>query len=124
MAREEHFFHGTTEHLRPGDKILPVGQLRGKKPTFPHDTSREHAYATPHESSAWHYAEMSWHATDRGVPRVYQVTPLGDHEPDPTHDQHGRYRNNREGDRRSRAGWKVVSERQMPEHMGTPDEWK
>lgn len=124
MAREEHFFHGTTEHLRPGAKVLPVGQLRGKTPTFPHDTSREHAYATSEEANAWNYAEKAWHSTDRGIPRVYEVAPLGDHEPDPTHDERGRSRGNYETDRRSRVGWKVISERQMPEHMGSPEDWK
>lgn len=117
--RSESFFHGTTAHLRPGDNIAP-----NRKPMFPSDTERGYTYATPHEDKAWSYAEKAWHSSDSGHPRVYEVAPTGAHEPDPLTDQHGRMRGNYEGDRRSQSPWRVLSERQMPEHMGTPEDWR
>lgn len=121
MSREENFYHGTVEHLNPGDTVLPAA--RSGVPTNHKISSNEHAYATTDEMGAWEYAEMahSWHV-DRSsgppfkVPRVYQVEPLGEHEAD---SNAGAY----SGDRKSRAGWRVLSEEQMPADMGSPEEW-
>jgi hypothetical protein len=121
MSREEHFYHGTVEHLNPGDAILPA--TKAGVPLNHKISSPEHAYATTDESGAWEYAEMAhaWHVNRSQppfkIPRVYEVTPLGEHEEDTNA---GTY----SGDRKSRAGWQVVSETQMPGDMGEPDEWR
>lgn len=119
-AEPETFYHGTTrENLT---HVLPPHE-HGAGVMFPHDTSRDHAYASNNASDAWDYAEKAWGATEKGVPRVYEVRPRGEHEQDPPFDQHGNSRSNFSGDRRSRHGWNVVRELPMPEHMGTPEEW-
>ncbi len=118
--RASEFFHGTTEHLEPGDVVAPGGgPLK-----FPQETNRRYAYATPSEDNAWNYAEKAFHASDSGHPRVYQVEPLGRHTRDPEYDRGGNSRGNFRDDRRSKAGWKVVGERKMPESMGNPDDWR
>ncbi len=114
-------YHGTTrEHL---DEILPAVE-HGHGVVFPHDTDQGYAYATPNLSDAWAYAEKAWHASGDGIPRVYRVEALGDVEPDPQQDAHGRQRGNFEADVRSRAGFAVVEEMPMPEHMGDPEDWR
>jgi|JI10StandDraft_1071094.scaffolds.fasta_scaffold549906_1 hypothetical protein len=121
MDRSEHFYHGTTEHFAPGDTVLPASQ-HGGRVTFHSDTSPDQAYATESPDDAWDYAELShaWKVNDSRppfpVPRVYKVAPVGQYETDPT----GKW----DGDRRSSAGWRVVSEEQMPEHMGPPEDWR
>lgn len=124
-SRSEEFFHGTTEHLKAGDVIRPTHGSR-IKPTFPHDSSSHHAYATKHEDNAWSYAEKAFYSRDTGHPRVYQVEPVDRKtvEEDPLTNSGGRLRGNYEGDMRSTKGWRVVSERQMPEHMGKPEDWR
>lgn len=123
MSRGEEFFHGTTAHLKVGAVIAP-----GRKPNYAGESSPEHAYATTSEEHGWDYAEKAWHASDKGHPRVYQVAPIGEVEKDPTEyetgSMAGRSRGNYDTDVRSRQGFKVLSERQMPEHMGTPEDWK
>lgn len=114
---QDQFFHGTVAKLRPGSVIRPVNARAGSRANFsPGMTDPDYAYATSGdraEDDAWHYAELAanWAAT--GSPRVYQVAPLGEHEQDPQHDEHGNIRDNMSGDRRSKAGWKVT--RQMPQ---------
>lgn len=123
MTRAQEFFHGTTAHLKPGDVVAP-----GKRPVFPNETDTRYSYATSDQDTAWHYAEIAWNARDTGVPRVYQVEPLGRHSKDP---QVGVMpggttysRDNFSTDRRSKHGWRVLSEVQMPSHMGDPEDWK
>lgn len=121
-------FHGT---VRPGLTEIHPAEQHGKGVTFASDTDHRHAYATTTEDNAWSYAERShdW-AMNRArpgqhfVPRVYEVEPMGEHESDPSHDQHGNSRNTFEGDRRSRHGFRVVRELPLPEHLGTPEDWR
>ena len=126
----QQFFHGT---VRPNlTEITPADKHPSwMTPTFTSDTDRGHAYATTSQEHAWDYASKAhdWalsrsHTGRAGIPRVYQVEPLGEHEPDPQHDEHGRSRGNNSTDRRSRAGWRVVRELPMPEHIGTPEDWR
>jgi hypothetical protein len=114
------FFHGTT--VARVRKIMPASAHR-RHVTFPHDTDRDHAYATSDVEDAWEYAQKAHAANSTGRPRVYQVEPLGHVERDPRTDAQGRMRGNYESDHRSRDGWKVVRELPMPKHMGDPRKW-
>lgn len=120
MARDEHFYHGTVEHLTPGDTVLPAS--KAGVPLNHKISSKDHAYATTDEMGAWDYAEMAhgWHVNRSQppfkIPRVYEVEPLGEHEADTNA---GTY----SGDRKSTEGWRVLNERQMPGEMGDPEEW-
>lgn len=119
------YYHGTT--VAGVTHILPASS-HGGHVTFPHDTSREHAYATTDKNDAWDYAQRAWHAAggESGPPRVYQVRPIGGHknvEKDPELDSTGRRRLNFENDHRSKHGFEVVREMKMPEHMGEPEDW-
>lgn len=116
------YYHGTT--VPDVTHILPADQ-HGGHVTFPHDTSPSHAYATTNEDDAWDYAEKAFHAADRGHPRVYRVEPMGHVEKDPEEDEHGNWRNGvNRGDVRSPHGFKVLHEVPMPEHLGTPEDWR
>lgn len=117
------FFHGTTEELKEGDTVLPAAKS-GRKVVHMSMTDPEYAYATDKPETAWHYAELAWNHSDTGHPRVYAVSPLGEHEEDPQVDERGNWRSNFEGDRRSRHGWKIEGELPMPEHMGKPEDWR
>ena len=117
----QQFFHGT---IREGLSEIVPASTHGKGAVFPSVTSTAHAYATPDVSNAWHYAEMAWNAAGSGIPRVYQVEPLGEHEEDPAVDGKGNPRGNFSGDRRSTKGWRVTREVPMPENMGTPEDWR
>lgn len=123
--RAKTFYHGTT--VAGVTHILPAS-THGGHVTFPHDTSREHAYATTSKDDAWTYAQLAWDAADGdgGRPRVYQVRPIGGHknvEKDPEVDSTGRRRLNFENDHRSKHGFEVVRELRMPSHMGQPEDW-
>lgn len=132
MSASEHlgrqWFHGTA---RAGlTEITPAAQ-HGRGVTFASDTDHGHAYATTSEDHAWDYASKShdWAMNSARpgqhfVPRVYQVEPLGEHEPDPSHDEHGRSRGNNSTDVRSPHGFRVVRELPLPRHMGTPEDWR
>jgi Rifampin ADP-ribosyl transferase len=116
------FFHGTVSN--PSGEITPVASSSWRKPMFPSDTDVNFAYATTDESNAWNYAERAWHSRGQGVPKVFKVEPMGEHEEDPTHTPEGVSRGNFSGDRRSRQGWRIIGERPMPEHMGDPEDWR
>jgi hypothetical protein len=108
----QQFFHGTVaEDL---DEVTPRGEGR----YFRSDHEGTHAFATTDVDDAWHYAEKAWHHASSGVPRVYQVEPLGDVEKDP-HEQNysGKWH-------RSKTGFGVVGEVPMPEHMGPQEDWR
>ena len=116
-------YHGT---VRDGlDDILPAVAHCGPR-TFANtaDGDPSYAYATPNLSDAWAYAEKAWHATSIGIPRVYRVEALGDVEPDPQTDAHGRSRGNYADDVRSRDGFTVVEEMPMPGEYGDPEDWR
>lgn len=124
LAKDQ-FFHGTISPLQPDDVIEPVAKSTWRKVRFPHDTDPEYAYATSDVDTAWHYAEKVWGSTDSPThPKVFEVEPVGEHEEDPTRDAHGQLRGNFSTDRRSKHGWRVLREVPMPEHMGTPEEWR
>ena len=116
------FFHGTTAELSEGDRIEP-SSVTGASPTFARESDSGYAYASESEIAAWDYAEKSFATKFDGIPRVYQVTPAGEHEEDPLRDAGGYRRGNYIGDRRSRVGWDVVRELPMPEHVGTPEDF-
>ena len=116
-------YHGTVRDDL--DTIEPAAAHCGPRTfAFTADGDPEYAYATPNLSDAWAYAEKAWHATGVGIPRVYRVEPLGDVEPDPQEDAHGRSRGNYEADVRSREGFTVVEEMPMPEEYGDPEDWR
>lgn len=118
------YYHGTT--VEDVTHVLPAS-AHGGHVTFPHVTSREHAYATTDQHDAWEYAQKAWAASGKGRPRVYQVRPIGGHqhvEKDPSHDQYGNSRGNNENDVRSKKGFEVVREVKWPKHMGDPEEWE
>lgn len=121
---EAKFYHGTT--IPNVKRVLPANVHKGDV-AFPHDTSREHAYATTNHDDAWDYAEKTWNADDHGRrPRVYEVKPIGGMkhvEEDPRFDSRGNARGNYQNDYRSKKGWHVVREVKMPEHMGDPEDW-
>lgn len=120
------YYHGTTRHFEPGERILPAAQ-HGRGSVFPYESSPEHAYATMNPSDAWHYAELAWNEGDPQPgdhPKVYRVRPISEHEHDPMYDDRGRSRGNFEGDVRSRHGFEVLDEVPMPEHMGRPKDWR
>ena len=122
MSRNDEFFHGTVAHLSPGDVIQPVGDAI--RATFRSDTDPRFAYATTDHDNAWDYAEKAFHASDRGTPRVYRVSPVGRHSKDPEVGRDGSRRGNHPTDRRSKSGWKVIEEVPMPENMGRPEDWR
>ncbi|MEU6362284.1 NAD(+)--rifampin ADP-ribosyltransferase [Streptomyces albidoflavus] len=105
------YYHGTTaedlEHVHPNHSTS------GNFGAATHEPG--HAYATGLES-AWHYAER---AADHhgGKPHVYEVHPNGPVEKDPSHDASGRLRGNNHDDVRSRHGFTVVGEEEMPDHL-------
>lgn len=108
----QQFFHGTvSEHGLT--EITP----RGEKRFYRSDHAGTHAFATTSESDAWDYAEKSYMHTDRGIPRVYRVEPKADVEKDP------HYQNYEGKWHRSKAGFNVVGEVPMPEHVGNPEDW-
>lgn len=112
MSRHQEFFHGTTAHLFPGDVIEP-----GRRSNYVQISDPRYAYATTNRQDAEHYAEVAYHASDTGSPRVYQVEPLGRHSKDPLVDRQGNSRGNFDSDRRSKDGWEVVGEMELPEHL-------
>ncbi len=114
-------YHGTTPEGLTA--IIPAA-AHGGHVTFQHDTDRGYAYATPDLGDAWRYAEKAWHASGDGIPRVYRVEPVGDVEPDPQTDVHGRQRGNFEADVRSAHGFTVVEEMPMPDEYGDPEDWR
>jgi rifampin ADP-ribosylating transferase len=115
------YFHGTVSRFRRGDVILPSAVTR-RSPTFPADTDTNFAYATADRSNAAAYAEKAWNTQERGVPRVYRVEPLGGVEEDPQYGPDG-HRGNYEGDVRSKAGFRVMSEHRLPE-FADEDDWR
>lgn len=105
------YYHGTTaEDL---EEIHPNHGTGGNFGKFIHEPG--HAYATG-KDSAWHYATQAADAYG-GTPRVYEVAPKGPVEEDPIVDAHGRLRGNNSDDVRSRHGFTVVGEEEMPEHL-------
>jgi hypothetical protein len=113
-------YHGTTTANL--NLIMPA-QATGAPAAHRNVTDIRYAYATDDPRWAWAYAEMAWGTFDTGIPRVYEVEPLGALEDDPSHDEHGRSRGNFTGDRRSQAGFRVVRELPWPADFGDPADW-
>jgi hypothetical protein len=120
------FFHGTTSRFNPGDEILPPSRRSNRIRPLYTATDPDYSYATEDQDTAWQWAEAAWHHSQDEAPRprVFGVAPMGEVEEDPLYDAHGQSRGTFASDRRSRSGWKVLGEVQMPEHIGTPEEWE
>jgi hypothetical protein len=104
------YYHGTTaEDL---EEVHPNHSTSGNFGAATHAPG--YAYATGLDS-AWHYATR---AADHygGRPRVYEVHPNGPVETDPQH-ENGYSRGNNADDVRSRHGFTVVGEEEMPDHL-------
>lgn len=110
---EQQFYHGTAAELRPGTHIKPAAQI-GHPTNFTTYGNDSHAYATESIHTAHRYADLALNAAhDRNqgrgkARRIYQVTPLGNHEPDP----------DESSGRRSQDGWKVL--RRVPAKEWNP----
>jgi hypothetical protein len=82
------FFHGTAQEMRPGTRIRPASQT-GRAENFPTYGNGNYAYAADNVHAAHRYADLALsqaHGRNEGygkARRVYEVAPLGDHEPDP-----------------------------------------
>jgi hypothetical protein len=119
VSRTEHFFHGTTAALAPGDLVTPanargVDSIRHSK----YHNVGSQAFATPKEVTAWQYA---FDTTNRepgtkdlagprqGRARVYAVEPVGSHEKGPEYHEllHQEY---------VAPAWRVRHELLMPQH--------
>lgn len=98
-------------------EVLPAA-ASGRRPVHG-ETDPAYAYATPELDDAWHYAELAWHGSSHGVPRVYRVAALGPVEADPAHDGFGRSRGNHTADLRCRHGFAVMEEIEVDD----PEEW-
>lgn len=112
------YYHGTTQEDL--ERIHPNHATTGNFGVGTHEPG--HAYATSKEN-AWHYATRAADAYG-GTPHVYEVSPRGPVEKDPTHDAHGRLRGNFVEDVRSKHGFDVVGEEEMPHdirHMYSED---
>ena len=72
-------YHGTGAALEPGELVLP-----GQEPV--HVMRHEHVYATSHPGWARVYAHYAGGGSPKygGKPRLYEVEPTGETEPDPT----------------------------------------
>lgn len=114
LAPGQVYYHGTVE---PGLTRIEPGRVHGRQ-IFPNISDPDFAYANPELSAAYHYAELAYHATDYGRPRVYKVRATGPVEDDPTHDAHGRSRSTMPGDIRSRHAFVVIEE------LPPPDWWE
>jgi len=129
---EGEYYHGTIRHFEPGDHISPASE-HGKSQTFERMSDPDHAYATGHDN-AWDYAEKAHNVHFQpGMkihPRVYKVRPTGPVEKDPeewpegVHYDRAPSRGNNSDDVRSKHSFEVVHEMPMPEHMGTPEDWR
>jgi len=105
------YYHGTTEEDL--EEVHPNHGTGGNFGKFIHEPG--YAYATG-KDSAWHYAVRAADAYG-GTPHVYEVAPKGPVEEDPISDAHGNLRGNFHDDMRSKHGFQVVGEEEMPEHL-------
>lgn len=128
VATSGPLYHGTAaENLT---HILPA-QKSGARPIYG-ETDSSYAYATHSPEDAWDYAKdahaEAYHQNPRTtqIPRVYEVHPLGDDhshvEADPNYIGDQR-RDTNPGDRRSRAGFRVVRELPSPPDLHEHLDW-
>lgn len=114
------YYHGTT--AEDVERIHPNHSTTGNFGVGTHEPG--HAYATGLKS-AWHYGERAAD-TYGGKPHVYEVSPRGPVEKDPERDSAGNLRSNQADDVRSKHGFDVVGEEEMPsrlqEHYSEHDE--
>lgn len=102
-----HLYHGTSAELRPGD--MAEG---GHPSNFDKPKGRlDHAYATPHVSTAADYAETAAYRRG-GHPRVYEVDRAHDMLPDPETGAAfgGSSETLKQPDWRSKSGFRVLRE--------------
>lgn len=83
------WYHGTRRGFRAGGVLLPRSVHHSAATTAPVNPGQvaladaeDWVYITRNLDLAWVYA---WHAVGRGKPKVLQVNPVGDLEPDPEH---------------------------------------
>ena len=87
-VQEPRFYHGTVSELRERSRIRPAEQT-GHPGNFQGYDAGDYAYAADNPSTAGRYADTALNAAynrNRGYGRsrrVYEVAPLGEHEPDP-----------------------------------------
>lgn len=84
MSAQDHlsaaqFYHGSRHAFGVGDVVRPASAL-GIEARPGTETDQDHAYATDAPDQAQRFADTSAH---EGVPRVYQVEPVGRHETGP-----------------------------------------
>ena len=72
-SRSDHFFHGTTEHLEPGDTVLPVSKMTGEQRADIEKRANRTGVGQQNTDRAWATADPM-QATEYGR-NVYQVTP-------------------------------------------------
>lgn len=112
-------YHGTT--VEDLEEVKPNHGTRGMHGNNGMIHEPGYAYATDRDS-AESYAD-SVAMTHGGRPRVYQVSPLGPIEKDPTYDAHGNHRANYAADVRSKHGFQVVGEEDLGHDDDYEDEW-
>jgi hypothetical protein len=120
---EGHLYHGTVARPDIAGGVTPVASSKWRKVNFG-ETDPEYAYATSNLADAWHYAELAWGTHAHGHPRVFRVKARGPIEKDPSLGPEGRSRGGFEHDVRSRHGFDVLGEEEMPKQMGRPEEWR
>jgi hypothetical protein len=80
MAASDHLsesqFHGTNAELHPGDKVVPTDIGTSER------GAGEYSFFTGNKANADYYAHRTAHLHG-GEPRVYEIQPHGDVEPDP-----------------------------------------
>jgi Rifampin ADP-ribosyl transferase len=97
------FYHGTANDLRPRTVIKPASQI-GHPTNYPTYGNSEWAYAAESLPTAHGYADRALdmaHSRKQGhgkSRRIYEVAPIGEHEPDP----------NETNGIRSKQGFRVV----------------
>lgn len=108
------YYHGTT--VSDLERVHPNHGTRGTFGNSGNIHEPGYAYATSRDS-AESYADMAA-LTHGGRAHVYEVSPRGPVEKDPTYDAQGTHRGNYEDDMRSKHGFHVVGE----EDLGHDDE--
>lgn len=114
------YFHGTT--VEDLERVHPNHGSRGNFGNNGSIHEPGYAYATS-RGNAEHYADQAA-MTHGGTPHVYEVSPRGPVEKDPTYDQHGTSRGNYADDIRSKHGFDVVGEEDLGhDEDHDEDEW-
>lgn len=89
MEHPERWFHGTRRGFTTGGALLPRDEHAGPGTAAPLNPG----YTAPADTAAWVYLTQdvnvawayAWVAPGRGRPKVVEVIPHGNLEPDPEH---------------------------------------